>query len=59
MRVVRASSIKEYASWYLRREARKRKSDLKDSKSGTACLELGSLALAGLLLIASYGRAVR
>jgi hypothetical protein len=31
----------------------------KDSKSAIACLELGSLALAELLLIASYGRAVR
>jgi hypothetical protein len=28
MRVVRASSLDEYASWYLRREARKRNSDL-------------------------------
>jgi hypothetical protein len=28
MRVVRASSLEEYASWYLRRETRKRNSDL-------------------------------
>ena len=28
MRVVRASSLSEYASWYLRRETRKRNSDL-------------------------------